>query len=423
MTRRRCLSADDLAGFARGRGTEDQERHVRGCERCTRRAILVRRIVTAGIGPIEDTAAEVDDLVERLRGAPRGEWWKLVRQPEYQRADVARRLLSLAIDMRLRDVHAAVELGKKATSVADGAAGRDAAEVRFEAWKFSSAILREAGRYTEAEHALAKGEEIARLSADPELARAAMFLSRALLYAERDVWKPQEAVVLLDRAEDVYARRDEDRMQVVRTARALLSFRSGAMVAAREMFQKVLIDTSPTPRETYLDALSNLMSARVELREADLDVERRLVLLLEENTTLGRTVQVARARWLMGRVHVIRGAYETAVQLLRKAMFEIGDNDSSIRIGVDLLEALLLNDRHDDAFALALELAAAAVAVERTEPTRRHGLTSQVCTYLREAAQRQALTADLVTDVAKYLDRMMRQVPYDFIPPMPLTTM
>ena len=75
MTRRRCLSSDDLAGFVRGRGTDDDERHVRGCERCTRRAILVRRIVTAGIGPIADTAAEVDQLVERLRGAPRGEWW------------------------------------------------------------------------------------------------------------------------------------------------------------------------------------------------------------------------------------------------------------------------------------------------------------------------------------------------------------
>ncbi|MDP9192851.1 MAG: hypothetical protein M3P06_14210 [Acidobacteriota bacterium] len=47
----------------------------------------------------------------------------------------------------------------------------------------------------------------------------------------------------------------------------------------------------------------------------------------------------------------------------------------------------------------------------------------QVLAYLREAAQREAWTADLVADLARYVDRITRQRPFDFVPPMPLADM
>jgi hypothetical protein len=50
-------------------------------------------------------------------------------------------------------------------------------------------------------------------------------------------------------------------------------------------------------------------------------------------------------------------------------------------------------------------------------------LTAQVFAYLREAAHRQALTPDLVADVARYVDRITRQPPIAFVPPMPLAAM
>jgi tetratricopeptide (TPR) repeat protein len=380
-----------------------------------------RRTMTRAIA---DTVAEVDALVERLRSAPRGEWWKIVRQPEYQRANVARRLLSLAVDAKLRDVQISLDLAKVATAIAETVAdARGAADVRFEAWKFSSVVLREVGRYTEAEDALSRGDEAARSASDPDLARASMLLCRALFYAEPDIWRPQEAAVLLDRAEIVFVERDAARMQMLHTVRAFLLFRSGAMKEAREAFQCLLAATSPDDREEYLNALSNLLWVRVELHEVDSDIDASLELLVEENRRLARVVQVARAEWMTGRVKLRRGEYAAAVELLSRARLAIGDSDASIRVGIDVIEALLLAGRHDDAFGLARDLTSAALTLDRREPTRRHRLTSQVFAYLQEAAQQQALTADLVTDVARYLDRMMRQRPLDFIPPMPLIAM
>ena len=104
-------------------------------------------------------------------------------------------------------------------------------------------------------------------------------------------------------------------------------------------------------------------------------------------------------------------------------MVTIGDPDASIRAGLDLIEALLLDGQHREADVLAHELADVAVSLDQSEPSRRRQLTAQVLAYLREAAERQAWTADLVSDVARYIDRIVRQRPVDFIPPMSLAAM
>ncbi len=373
MTHRPCLSAEEIANCIRGAGTDDSLRHVDECEACARRVSFVRRIRAAGLRPIADVTGEVDGLVANLLAAPRKTWWKIVQEPEYRRAEVARRLLSLGVNARLRDRQLAVDLAKAATTIVDRLVRsvHDVADLRFEAWKFASAVFREAGRYTDTESAFVSAEEAARVASDPEVAQASVLLSRALFCAEPDVWKPEEATALLDRAECVFARRDAARMQAALTTRALLLFRSGDTEAAREIFRIVLAETPKTDRESYLNALSNLMSAKVELREKDVDVEEAIAFLIEENTALGRTVQVARARWMMGRVQVVRGEYSAAVDLLKAAMVDIGDSDSSIRIGMDTIEALLLAERHEEVFILLRELASAAVAIDEREPSRR----------------------------------------------------
>lgn len=423
MTRRPCLSSDALADFVRGNATDDAASHVTACRACTRRLALLRRAVSAGLGTIAEVAEEVDELVARLMTAPRGTWWRTVRDNEYLRPDVARRLLSLAMDARLRDRPLAVDLAKAATTIVDLCDSPEMAELRFEAWKFSSAILREAGRYAELPTAFLKAAEAAPATSNPELAHASVLLSRALYYSEPDIWRPKKAAALLDRAERVFAACDASRMHALRTARAFLLFRAGDMRAAREAFVALLAMTPESDRETYLYAMSNLIGVCVELLEAGPEIEQVLVLLIEENKAAGRAVTVAHAHWLLGKVNLIRGEYDTAVELLTGAMETIGDSNASIRIGLDAIQALLLGDRFHEAHALARALASAAVALDRREPSRRHDLTSQVVAYLREAAQRQALTADLVTECARYLDRITRQPPFEFIPPMSLTEM
>ena len=425
MTRRPCLSAEAIADFIRGVAGEEDQRHVATCEDCSRRVAFLRRVDTAGIDRIADSAAEVDDLVARLLTARRHTWWRVVAEPEYRRSDVVRRLLRLALDARLRDRELAVDLTKATTSIADALAGgsREAADLRFEAWKLSSAVLRETGRYTECEAALVKAEEAAQAASDPELAHASVLLSRALFCAEPDVWRPEEASALLDRAEPVFARRDPSRMLAAMTTRGFLLFRLGELAAAREQFAAVLEATPTTDREAYLNALSNLIWPRVELGEADTEVERAIASLVDENAALGRFTAVAHAKWLLGKVRKLQGDYDSAVELLRNAMTGIGDSNASIRIGLDVIAALLLAGRHDTALAFARELASTAVALDQREPTRRRTLTADVFAYVREAAQRGVWTPELIDEVARYVDRITRQSPREFVPPMPLTHM
>jgi len=425
MRPRPCLSAESVAELVRGNGTEEDQLHSIECATCARRVSLLRRIHSAGPGPVAGAVDEVEVVVARLLATPRRNWWRAVKELEYRRPEVVRRLLRLGVDARLRDLGLAVDLAKAATAIGELLANRvpDVADLRFETWKFSSAVLREAGRYAETEAALARANEAAQATSDPELSQASVLLARALLCAEPDIWRPHDAAALLDQAEIAFSRRDPGRMLGLLTARGFLLFRAGAMAAARDIFKVVLEQTPESDREGYLNALNNFVAPRVELRDSAADVERAISLLVEENVALGRGAQVARARWLMGRVHLIRGDFDAAVYPFRTAMATIGDSDSSIRFGLDTIEALLLGSRHHEAFELARELATAAVALEQREPSRRHGLTAQVFAYLREAAQRQVLTADLVADVARYLDRITRQRPVAFVPPMPLVDM
>jgi tetratricopeptide (TPR) repeat protein len=423
---KQCLSPEQLADFIGGSSTEEARRHAAECKQCARRLSFVRRIQAAGLDAIADVAAEVGDLIDQLTAAPRNSWWKVVGEPEYRREDVARRLLSLAMDASWRDRNLAVDFAKVATRIVDalphGVGG--VADLRFEAWKFASLVLRETGRYSETEMAFLSAADAAQATSDPELAHATLHLSRALFCAEPDVWKPEEAAVLLDRAERVLlARSDTARIRVALTTRAFLLFRGGDNRAAHERFVALLEGTPTSDSEEYLFALSNVLWVRVELREVDAEVEQGITFLIEKNESLGRTVPAARARWMLGRVCLIRGDYGEAAERLKAEMTAVGDSDTAIRVGLDAVEALLLDDRHQEAFALARELASVAVALDQREPSRRHGLTAQVFTYLRDAAQQQALTADLVVELARYVDRIARQRPFDFVPPMPLAAM
>ncbi|HYR29315.1 MAG TPA: hypothetical protein VEU30_12670 [Thermoanaerobaculia bacterium] len=386
---------------------------------------IVRQAASGAVEKIAEALDEIETLLARLLDTPRGRWWRLIRTAEYRQPEVVRRLLALADDAGLRDRKLSVALVRAATSIADALA-RDnprAADLRFQAWKLASALFREAGRYDDTVYALEFAEEAARNASDSELALAAVRFSRALLCAEPDVWKPDEATTLLDRAEEVFARRDPGRRGGVVTARAFLSFRAADFDSARACFEEILAATPEGDRDAYLNALSNLMFARVELGQMDDDVRRAIDRLVEENLRRGRSVQVARARWLQGKVARFRGNYVDAIALLRAARSGIADSDAAIRIGMDILESLLLDERHDDAASLALELSAEAVALDQREPSRRRSLTAEVFAYARQAAHRGALTADLVSELSRYVDRIHRQRPTDFIPPMPLEHM
>jgi tetratricopeptide (TPR) repeat protein len=422
---RACLSADELVDAVQETLPAPAQQHLLGCQTCAARVALLRRIDVGGVENIAAAAGDVETVIAGLLVTPRDRWWRAVREEQYQRPEVVRRLVALAGDVSGRDGKLAVALVTTATRIIDVLPRNqpDVCALRFDTWKFASAILREAGKYEDTEVALARAEEAAPAAADPELAEALVLFYRALLFAEPDVWRPEEAAALLDRVEVVFTRRDPVRRRAVLITRAFLLYRAGDFRSACTAFAQILATTSTESRDAYLHALTNSMFARVELGEANEEVARAIDLLITEYSALGHTEHLARARWLMGEVRRFRGEYAESEELLRGAMREIGNSDTAIRVGLDLLETLLLAERYGDAMAVARELAAEAVALDRREPNRRRSLTAAVFAYAREAAQRGALTADLVSELSRYVDRIYRQRPTDFIPPMPLAHM
>lgn len=417
-----CLSAEAIADLIRGASTDEEARHVQACPACSRRVGLLRRVVSAGVDQVAQSVAEVDDLIRGLMDAPRKTWWRIVRTDEYERADVARRLLTLAIDARLRDPVLSIDYSTAAAAVADQLAS-EVPDLRFETWKFLSAVLRESGRFAETEAALQRAEAAAATTSEPEMSRASVLLSRALYNAEPDVWRPDEAATQLDQAEQIFAADNTAKQQAVLTARGMLLYRLGDLRAASRIFTQLLDATTRANREAYLNALSNLAWAQVELREVDGTVADSIDLLIDENLALGRTVQVVLALWMKARITAARGHYDEAVELFTAAMAQASDSDTYIRVGLDATETLLLAERHQEALQVARELAGAAMTLDQQEPSRRRALTAQVLGYLREAAQREIWTADLVADLARYVDRITRQRPFAFVPPMPLADM
>jgi hypothetical protein len=422
---RRCLSAKELSEVIRAvEVSPDVKHHVLNCAACAREISVARRVKAVGVEAISEVLYEVEALFARLMAAPPHLWWQVVKEPEFQRADVVRFILTRVVDARLRDPRLAFDLANAATAIADVLPPAEAGPVRFDSWMYTASLLRERTRYGDAENALARAEEASRTAPDPELALGSIWLARALLSAEPDVWKPADAEALLDQAETVFAGRgDLGRIVSVLTARAFLLFRSGDRQGSRRLFEVLLDATSLTDREAHLTALSNLLWVRVELLEIDTEVEREVQRLIDENAAIGRTVQVARARWMMGRIEMVRCRYDRAVELFSLASDEIADADASIRIGLDAAQALLLDGRYSEGQEFARDLASAAVALDQREPSRRRALTAQVMAYLTAAAQREAWTPDLVADLGRYIDRITRQRPFDFIPPMPLADM
>ena len=93
MSRSSCPSAEALAALVHGTGNAVDEQHVARRARCSRAVAFLRRVISAGIEPIGNAVSEVDNLIAGLLDVPRPNWWKVVRQPEFKRPDVARRLL------------------------------------------------------------------------------------------------------------------------------------------------------------------------------------------------------------------------------------------------------------------------------------------------------------------------------------------
>lgn len=431
MMAARCLSPGTIALLVSEDLTDADrvaaDRHLANCGRCTERIALLRRILKAGVDEIRDAMEEVISVTARLLAEPEHRWPLLVRESEYRRIDVAQHLLAIAIQERTRSTRRAAQLAHSAGVIGEALVSetRAAFEIAFEASKLEAAFLRESARYDECRAALVRAEDAADHVRDVESARAAVLLSRALVCAEPDVWLPDEALALLDRAEAAYASRNSNAVVKTLILRGMLMLRRGDADAARTAFESVLTRTSPEDEGAYADAEMNLAHALFELGELE-SAETRIANAARVNLRHGRTAVVARGAWLSARIQQRRGEHESAITLAEGAMAELeaaGLPDHALRAGLVAVASYAAVDAVHDAKRLCSTLAARSVQLDQREPTRRRSLTAEALAYLRQLSDRSSLTPDVVASVQTYVEEITSKPAVPFKPPLPLVIM
>jgi tetratricopeptide (TPR) repeat protein len=407
--------------------SRDQE-HAVQCPDCARRVAILREYLAQGIDEVAFEARQVDALLAELAAERQTRWTRLVREPRFHRAALARRLVSLALAARDSDTRLAIGYSETATVIVERMIGEhpEIADLRFDVWRYHSMLLREIGQYFLCGKAFETADEAANGTADPELSQAIIALSRALLAIEPDIWQPEKGRALLQDAERVFERRDPARLRLTKIAYGMLARRAGEYETAAGIFSEILSVTSADDENAYADALGNYLSAAIRCGRVDDNEIAKLDVLDEIDSRGRRQVNLLRNQWQRGFIYLARNAADDASPLLRDAMrgFKAhGYDDEAIRVGIDVVRSLLLAERYEDATELARDLASDAIGLDRREPTRRHTLTVEAMTYLREAAMRKMLTGDLAEWVAQYIDKITSQRPVDFLPPMPLHAM
>ena len=377
-------------------------------------------------GDIRDCLIELDALLAELKAEPPHRWPLLAGEPRFRRTDFAHRLITAGLDARWKNPAEAIDLTEAAAKITDLLQDDDPqlAEIRFQAWKYHSALLRESGRYDECRAALARATEAAAQVQDVEMADAAIVFSRALLASEPDVWRPEEAAALLDVVDEIFARRSHERWLAARSARGTLLYRL-ADPACVGVYEQVLDETPESDRAAWLEALANIIVGRIECGDSSQDIDDQLATVEMHHRRANERSRVARDHWFRGKLLRLRHEHERAVQILQQSIVEyqeLADYDAAVRVGIDTVASLIALERYETATELTRTLAEWSVRLDLNEPSRRRALTAQVMSYLRELAHRHSLTEDVVLDVRRYVFRITHQRPVAFLPPLPLDT-
>lgn len=425
---RRCPPGEVLTAYVENRdGDTELADHVRTCSDCSAvTSILLKLSDLDVLDEVGRYLADVETLVSEVLSIPAHRRWVLLREERFHRADLARRLLARGLEERWRDPQVAIDLTRDATTIADAFRTEelDLLDLRFQTWNAHSALLRESGRYRDCRTALAHAESAAERACDVELARASVLLARALLASEPDVWDPEAAAAMLDAVEPVYLRRDMERWLRARTARGTLLYRMGDP-ACVGVYREVLAGTPERHHAAYTDALANVIVARVDTGDGSADVDELLARVEAHDRSRNERALLARDAWLHGKLFALQRRHETALEAYRTAIAkyrEYDNYDAAVRVGIDTVASLVALEEYAPAIELCRELARWSTRLEFDEPSRRRMLTAEVARYLRELAERFALTEDVTADVRSYIRKINNQKPIPFIPPVSLHT-
>ena len=367
----------------------------------------------------EDAAA--DAILPQLLAGPREQWMpRLMAHPEWRTAGVVRRLVGAAYTATSTVPLDGLEIAGLCTEIADhldSSVFRAGAveKLRGAAWRERAYALFYVGRYAEALVAADRADTAFRACVVDEYDRARVAIIRTLsLRAMEDFTGAMPSARF---STDVFARfADSVRVVSATLAQAQLHYSRGEYGRAIEILRPVEVrlrqSTDARSHASVLNTLGTCLWRNGQLEEALIDHETAAMLF----DALELPTESARCRWNIASILVLAGHFDEArvrLESLRKTFGDLGMTSEATLVSLEVAELLLTGNDFEEVERICHTAMRAFEATGLSYTSR--ALTALA--YLREAAQRKAVSSAAVRHVREYIRRLPAAGQLLFAPP------
>ncbi|HEX9459242.1 MAG TPA: hypothetical protein VGA84_08870 [Thermoanaerobaculia bacterium] len=404
--------------------------HAEKCADCLRVIGVAKKLDRA----FDEDPDAVERSIERnteeiLTGLPMHRWATVAAgDSAMQHDDVITFLLKRADAVSAAaDMRRAVDYAGTAAAIAEKMYARDelSPERAVEVLKDHSTHLRGARMYGAALAVLGVAESIAPATQEPQLQLAILRLCRAMLFADSNVCRLDEADALALACERDFEGRDPRRLALATFVRANSRRRGGYISEALVL--------SRLARERFVAAEG---ADAIDVAFADQGIATCLVGLgypVEARETIASArrifaqhflaAELLRLEWLSARADAIDGSSDAAIAALHtvaRSFLEARLLDEWVRVRLDIVALILEGDPVADVTDLCESIAAMSISLDEREPNRSRRCTAEALEYLRKMALRRSVTADLANYVRSYIASVESGRAVPFAPPSTL---
>ncbi|HSY51735.1 MAG TPA: hypothetical protein VLC46_23230 [Thermoanaerobaculia bacterium] len=387
--------------------------HAQECPECLRVIGVAKKLDIA----FDEDPDAVERSIERnteeiLTRLPVHRWSTVAAgDPSMQHDDVIAYLLKRADAVSAAaDVRRAVDYADAAASIAEKmyARGDLSPERVVEVLKEHSTHLRGARMYGASLRVLGVAESIAPATDEPKLQLAILRLCRAMLFADSNVCRLDEAEALAVACERDFDGRDPRRFALATFVRASSRRRGGDAFGALALFRSAREGFVAAEGADALDvafADQCIATCLVDLGH-QVEARERIASARRIFTQQLLAAELLRLEWLSGRADAIDGSLDAAIAALHtvaRSFLEARLLDEWVRVRLDIVALILEGDPVSDVTDLCESIAAMSISLDEREPNRSRRCTAEALEHLRQMALRRSVTAELAKYVRSYI--------------------
>jgi hypothetical protein len=396
--------------------------HAERCQDCQHIIEVAMKLDSA----FDEDPDAVQRSIERntealLTGLPAHRWPTVAAgEPVMQHDDVITYLLKRADAVSGgADMRRAVDYASTAASIAEKmyARGELPPERIVEVMKDHSTHLRGAGMYGAALAVLGVAESIAPATNDPQQQLAILRLCRAMLFADSNVCRLDEAEASASACERDFEGRDPRRFALSMYIRACARRRGGDAAGALALFRSARDRFVAAQGADTIDVAFAHQCIAACLVDLGRLVEAREIIEPAHRIFAQHffAVELLRLEWVSARADAIDGSVDAAIAALHtvaRSFLEARLFDEWVRVRLDIVALILERDPAADVTGLCESIAAIS--------NRSQHCTAEALEHLRQMALRRSVTPELTQYVRQYIaatepSRLLR-----FAPPMTL---